>query len=78
MTLLQMKPIQQVLAHINCEVAAMTASPDVHGDLPTLECDLVSDDDGEGEGGEVESIPDKTNYDGNLLDEYEMVMAVQE
>ena len=78
MKLLQMEPVQQVLARIRCEVDITTASLDVLEDLPTSECDLVSDDDDEGEGGEVESIPDETDYEGNLLDEYETVMAVQE
>ena len=64
MKLLQMEPVQQVLAHIRCEVDITTASPDVLEDLPTLECNLVSDDDDEGEGGEVESIPDETDYEG--------------
>ena len=73
-----MEPVQQVLARIRYEVAITTAAPDVLVDLSTSECDLVSDDDDEGEGGEVESIPDETDYEGNLLDEYETVMAVQE
>jgi len=50
----------------------------VQGDLQSSESDLVSDDDGEGEGGEVESIPDETDYAGDVNDQYEMALAVQE
>ena len=71
-----MEPVQEVLACISCELAITTAAPDVRQDLPASECDLVSDDDDEGE--EIESIPDETDYQGNLYDEYEMVQAMQE
>ena len=71
-----MEPVKQVLARISCELAITTAAPDVRQDLPASECDLVSDDDDEGE--EMESIPDETDYHGNLYDEYEVVHAMQE
>jgi len=76
--LLEMGPVQQVLAHIDSGLAITTAAPDVRGDLPASECDLVSDDDDDDEGGEVESIPDEIDYAGNLYDEYEIALAVQE
>lgn len=78
MKLLPMEPVKQVLARIDRDVAITAAAPDVHGDLPASERDLVSDDDGEGEGGEMESIPDETDYAGNLHDEFEAVLAMQE
>ena len=77
MELLQMEPVQQVLARVNCRGDTTTAAPDIHGDLPDSEGELVSDDD-EAEGGEVESIPDESDYFGNIYDEYEMVQAVQD
>lgn len=73
-----MKSVKEVLARIKRDVAITAAAPDVHGDLPASERDLVSDDDGEGEGGEMESIPDETDYAGNLHDEFETVLAMQE
>src|SRR5258706_2606020 len=75
--LLQMEPVQHTLAQISGGSAITTAAPDVHGDLPALECDLVSDNDDD-DGREVESIPDETDYAGNLHDKFEMVLAVQE
>ncbi len=76
--LLEMGPVQQVLACIDSGLAITTAAPDVRGDLPASECDLVSDDDDDDEGGEVESIPDEIDYAGNLYDKYEIALAVQE
>ncbi len=73
-----MEPVKQVLARIDCEVAITAAAPDVRRDLPASERDLVSDDDDEGEGGEMESIPDETDYAGNLHDEFETALAMQE
>ena len=75
--LLQMWPVQQVLDRINSGLTITTAAPDVRGDLPDTEYDLVSDDDYV-EGGEVESIPDEIDYAGNLYDEFETALAVQE
>ena len=71
--LLEMGPVQQVLDRIKSGLTITTAAPDVRGDLPDSECDLISDD-----GGEVESIPDEIDYAGNLYDEFEMALAVQE
>src|SRR5258706_14317727 len=75
--LLQMEPVQHTLAQISGGSVITTAAPDVHGDLLALECNLVSDDDDD-DGGEVESIPNETDYAGNLHDKFEMVLAVQE
>ena len=76
--LLEMESVQQVLARIHSGVAITAAAPDIRRDLPASECELVSDDDGDGEGGELESVPDETDYAGNLHDKFEMVLAVQE
>jgi len=78
MSLLQMRSVQEVLARVDREVATTTAAPDVREDLQPSEYELVSDDDNEGEGGEVESVPDETDYAGNLHDAYELVDERQE
>ena len=75
--LLEMGPVQQVLDRIDSGSTIMTTALDVCGDLPDSECNLVSDDDYD-EGGEVESIPDEIDYAGNLYDEFEIALAVQE
>ncbi len=75
-----MEPVQHTLAQRSGGSVITTAAPDVCGDLLALECNLVSDDDDDDDddGGEVESIPNETDYAGNLHDEFEMVLAVQE
>jgi hypothetical protein len=78
MRLLQMEPIQEALARIDHDVVITMATPDVREDIQVSECDLISDDNGESEGGEVESVPNETDYVGNLYDKFEVVLAVQE
>jgi hypothetical protein len=73
-----MESVREVLVRVDLEVATTTAAPDVREDLQVSECDLVSDDDSEGEGGEVESVPDETDYAGNLYDEFEMIFVARE
>ena len=78
MQLLLMEPVKQVLAHISCEVDITTAAPHIRGDIAASEHELVSDDDDEVEGGEVESIPDETDYYGVIENEYEMDQALRD
>lgn len=73
-----MEPVQQVLARIEYGVGITIAAPDIRGDLPASECELVSDDDAETEGGEVESIPDETDFGAIICDEVEMALEARD